>query len=104
VNWLQIPPWDGQGKRILHGAIDRASNTVTIDGEGVAKVSLYFNDVLVDIDKPVKVVCNGAEHTDLIPRSLGTTLDLIAKGRSDPGRALHGATKEYDLPPKPKGK
>ena len=103
ANWLQIPPWDGQGKAIVNGQIDRASNTVTIDGEGVTKVILYFNDVLVDMDKPVKVLCNGAEHNDLIPRSLGTTLDLLVKGRSDPGR-LYTATKEYDLPAKPKAK
>jgi hypothetical protein len=103
VYWLQIPAWDGQGKALVHGAVDRASNTVTIDGEGVTHVSLFFNDVLVDLDKPVKVVCNGAEHTDQIPRNLGTTLDLIVKGRSDPGK-LYVATKEYDLPAKPKAK
>jgi hypothetical protein len=101
--WLEIPPWDGQGKAIIHGTIDRGTNTVTIDGEGVTAVALYFNDVLVDMDKPVKVVCNGAEHSDLVPRSLGTMLDLIVKGRSDPGR-LYTAKKDYDLPPKPKAK
>ncbi len=103
VYWLEIPTWDGQGKAIVHGTIDRASNTVTIDGEGITKVFLFFNDLLVDLDKPVKVVCNGAEHTDQIPRSLGTTLDLILKGRSDPGK-LYVATKDYDLPAKPKAK
>jgi len=103
VYWLEIPQWDGQGKAIVRGNIDRASNTVTIDGEGITHVTLYFNDLLVDLDKPVKVLCNGAEHTDKIPRSLGTTLDLIYKARSDPGK-LYVATKDYDLPAKPKGK
>lgn len=101
--WLQIAPWDGQGKALIHGTIDRGANTITIDGEGVTKFSLYFNDVLVDMDKPVKVVCNGTEHTDLVPRNLGTTLDLMVRGRSDPGK-IYTATKDYDLPPKPKAK
>ena len=103
VYWLEIPQWDGQGKAIVHGTIDRASNTVTIDGEGITHVSLSFNDILVDLDKPVKIVCNGAEHTDQIPRSIGTLLDLIVRARSDPGK-LYVATKDYDLPPKPKAK
>jgi hypothetical protein len=51
----------------------------------------------------VKVICNGSEHTDVIPRNLGVTLDLIAGARCDPGR-LYTATKEYDLPAKPKPK
>ena len=101
--WLELPPWDGQGTALVKGTIDRASNTITIDGEGVAKVILYFNDVMVDLDKSVKVVCNGAEHLDVIPRNLSTTLDLFMKTRSDPGK-LYTATRPYDLPAKPKPK
>jgi hypothetical protein len=102
--WLEIPPWDGQGTAIIRAKIDRASNTVTVDGEGVTGVVLYFNDILVDLEKPVKVVCNGiGEHLDLIPRSLNTTLDLYVSSRSDPGK-LYTATHTYDLPAKPKPK
>jgi len=101
--WLEVPPWDGQGTAIVKGTIDRASNTIKIDGEGVTGVILYFNDILVDLDKPVKVVCNGSEHLDVIPRSLGTMLDLYVSSRSDPGK-LYMATRTYDLPAKPKPK
>lgn len=101
--WLQVPPWDGQGTASVKATIDRASNTITVDGEGFTGVVLYFNDVLVDLDKPVKVVCNGSEHLDLIPRSLGTMLDLYVSSRSDPGK-LYTATRPYDLPAKPKPK
>lgn len=101
--WLQIPPWDGQGTALIKATIDRGSNTVVVDGEGMTQVELYFNDVLVDMDKPVKVVCNGAEHLDVIPRNLTTTLDLFVRARSDPGK-VYTATKQYDLPAKPKPK
>lgn len=101
--WLQVPPWDGEGTASVKAAIDRASNTITIDGEGFTGVVLYFNDVLVDLDKPVKVVCNGSEHLDVIPRSLATTLELFVSSRSDPGK-VYTATRPYDLPAKPKPK
>ena len=101
--WLQVPPWDGQGTASVKATIDRASNTITVDGEGFTKVVLYFNDVLVDLDKPVKVICNGSDHLDVIPRSLATTLDLYVSSRSDPGK-LYTATRPYDLPAKPKPK
>jgi hypothetical protein len=101
--WLEIPPWDGQGTALIKAAIDRATNTISVDGEGVGSVILYFNDILVDLDKPVKVVCNGSEHVDVIPRNLPTTLDLFIKTRSDPGK-LYTATHKYDLPAKPKPK
>ena len=101
--WLQVPRWDGQGTASVKATIDRASNTITVDGEGFTSVILYFNDILVDLDKPVKIVCNGSDHLDVIPRSLATTLDLIVSSRSDPGK-LYTATRPYDLPAKPKPK
>ncbi|HEV8113242.1 MAG TPA: PHB depolymerase family esterase [Planctomycetota bacterium] len=100
--WLGVKPWDGQGTAIVKGSIDRATNAITIDGEGVTGIYLCLNDVLVDLDKPVKVVCNGAEHLEVIPRNLGTFLDY-AMNRSDPGK-ICVATREFDLPAKPKPK
>lgn len=101
--WLEIPPWDGLGKALIKATIDRGANTIVVDGEGMTSVTLFFNDILVDLDKPVKVVCNGAEHIDLIPRNLSTTLELIVRARSDPGK-LYTAIKKFDLPAKPKPK
>lgn len=101
--WLEVPPIDVEGKTIVKATIDKPKNTVIIDGEGVTSVVLYFNDLLVDLDKPVKVVCNTIEHLDVIPRSLGTTLGLIYNARNDPGK-LYTAQKTYDLPAKPKPK
>jgi hypothetical protein len=101
--WLEVPPFDGVGKAKISAKADHATNTIVVDGEGVTSVTLYFNDVLVDLDKPVKVVCNGAEHLDQIPRNLTTTLSLMFSTRSDPGK-LYTATKQFDLPLKPKSK
>jgi hypothetical protein len=101
--WIEVPPFDGVGIAKIKAKADRSTNTISIDGEGVTSVILYFNDLIVDLDKPVKVVCNGAEHLDQIPRSLTTTLNLMYSSRSDPGK-VYTATKQYDLPAKPKSK
>jgi pimeloyl-ACP methyl ester carboxylesterase len=101
--WLEVPPFDSSGTAFVKATIDRATNSIVIDGEGVESVILYFNDALVDLDKPIKITCNGAEHIDQIPRNLQTMLDLMYNSRSDPGK-IYVATKPYDLPVKPKPK
>jgi len=74
------------------------SNTITVEGEGIDEFTISYNDVLVDLDKPVTVICNGAENVDLIPRNLKVTLDMVYFARSDPGKVFV-ANKSYHLPP-----
>jgi hypothetical protein len=100
--WIETS-WDGQGTAWIKATVDRATNTITVTGEGVTKVTLYMNDVLLDLDKPVKVVCNGVESNSTIPRNLERTMGLIYKGRNDPGK-IYVNFKEYDLPPPKKDK
>ncbi|MAF65652.1 MAG: hypothetical protein CMJ84_08350 [Planctomycetes bacterium] len=95
--WVEIPPHDGSVEARLAARIDRESNTVVIEATGIASVTLSFNDVLVDLSRPVKVICNGAESEDLLPRNLTTTLQMIYSTRNDPGK-LYTASKAYDLP------
>jgi hypothetical protein len=92
--WIDMPA--AEGERRVEASIDRESNTITINGEGTESVTLLFNDLLVDLDKPIKVVCNGVEHLDEIPRNMITTLELMWKVRSDPGK-LYVASNTYDL-------
>ncbi len=99
--WLEVKPSDGQGTPNVKAKIDRATNTITVEGEGVPKFTVYFNDLLLDLDKPVKVIANGTANERTVPRSLGRTLDLILNSRSDPGK-FYVASVEFDLPPKPK--
>lgn len=101
--WLEVQPSDGQGSPNLKAKIDRATNTITVEGEGVTKFLVYFNDVLLDLDKPVKVVANGTPNERTVPRSLSRTVDLIANSRSDPGK-FYVTSMEFDLPAKPKPK
>ncbi len=94
--WAFTPPSDGSTEIRLDGKIDRASNTITLDVVGARECTLYFNDAMVDLDQPVKVVINGVEHTDSLPRTLRTLTELIYTSGSDPGK-VYVASKRYDV-------
>jgi hypothetical protein len=81
--WLRVAPMAPDAR--VTGSIDRAANTVRIDGDGVSQVVLYLNDALVDLNAPLTVACNGVERVALPRPDLADTLDLIHDGTSDPG-------------------
>lgn len=99
--WLSTPAFDSAV--VVSATIDAGTNTITIDAEGATEVTIFFNDQLLDLEKDVKVVCNGTPHVDKIPRSVTTVLDMIRNYRADPGR-IFVAQRKYDVPPKPKPK
>lgn len=95
--WVQVPPQDGSVATRVEAVADRESNSVTVQAKGVRQVTLFFNDILLDLDRPVKVSVNGVEHEDRIPRNFNTMMELIYGGRSDPGK-LYTAFRVYDVP------
>lgn len=94
--WLSMPPWDGEGTARIHGKVNREENTITIEGSGVVSVSVSFNDALVDMTKPVKVICNGVESVELVPRSVDELLNFAFSSRNDPGKVYY-ATRQFGL-------
>lgn len=83
ISWLRVSPSAPDAQ--LSGTLDRAANSVHLAGHGVSHATLYLNDELLDLDRPVRIFGNGVEHTFFVARSLGTTLSLIQDGTSDPG-------------------
>ena len=81
----------------ISATADRASNTITVDATGIDSCTIYFNDGLMDLEQPVKVICNGTVNEDMIPRNFNSMMQLIYKVRSDPGR-VYTAWKAYDIP------
>lgn len=99
--WLSTPAFDSA--ITVSATIDAGTNTINIDAEGATEVSIFFNDQLLDLEKDVKIVCNGTPHVEKISRSVTTLLDMIRNYRADPGR-IFVAQRKYDVPPKPKPK
>jgi len=99
--WLSVRPSTETDAK-LDARIDRDTNTIHIDSEGISDVTLYLNDTLVNLDEPVTVICNGAETVESIPRSLKLTLNLIFNAVSDSGRVFV-AVQSYSIPERTKG-
>ncbi len=99
--WLDNVATDATGSVYIKGKLDRKANTITIEGEGITKFTIFFDDEMMDLDKPVKVVANGADVSRTVQRSSLRALDFISNARSDPGR-FYVNYMQYDLPPKPK--
>ena len=95
--WVEVPPIDAAGDISITAEVNRADNTVTVTSQGLNRVTLYFNDELVDLDLPIKLVLNGATQEVLVPRSVDDFLSLIERGTSDSGK-LYVARGTYDLP------
>ena len=88
--WVRVPPSTETDSR-LDARIDRATNTIHVDATGIANMTLYLNDDLVDLSQPVTVICNGQSTTETIPRNLKLTLQLMFDAVSDPGRVFVAA-------------
>lgn len=59
---------------------DRETNTVTLEVQKIAEVIVYLNDLLVDMEKPVKIVVNGVALKDeLVPRNAPRMIEMMQK-------------------------
>lgn len=96
--WLTLKGYDleAEVKPMVSARVDEEANRIEITGSGVSNVTLWFNDEIVDLDRPVTVVCNGTEYTDSFGRSLSIALDQFFRS-NDPSR-VYVAGKDYDLP------
>ena len=92
--WLCVAPTSPDARATA--TIERESNTVRITGEGVAQATLYLNDALVDLDRALRVICNGVESTSLLRRDLSATLDMLWDGTSDVA-CVYVAEATYDM-------
>lgn len=100
--WVQAVQFDtgdalpeGKAAR-LKVAVDRGTNTITIDGEYVYKVQLNLNDILVDLDKPITILRNGETYSFQASRSLGTMLDTFASSLD--GAVFPAKLRQLDMP------
>ncbi len=95
--WLEVPVAEEMEGRVISAVLDTSLNQITIEAKHVSSVTIYYNDLLVDMDRPVTVICNGVKNEDLIPRSFSVMMRLIYSARNDAGR-FYTASREYDIP------
>ena len=94
--WLRIAPTAADAR--VDARIERGSNSITIEGHGFSRATLYLSDALFDLDKPLHIACNGVEREVTALRSLSTALDLWTDGTSD-GACVYVAEIAIDATP-----
>jgi len=92
--WLRVAPTAPDATATA--TIDRETNTIRINSQGVSFATVYLCDALVDLGRPVTVRCNGVESTVQVERRLTTALDLLADGTSD-AAAVYVAEAVFDM-------
>jgi len=78
-------------------AVNRETNTITIDSEFVYQFQIYLNDAIVDLDQPVKILRNGELHTFQATRSVATALESF-EGTLDAGLFFPAVVRRVDVP------
>jgi len=94
--WVRIARVDADGVS-LDATVDRATNTITLEGVGLDGAEVFLNDALVDLTKPITVIANGEETRFSETRKFSQSLELVKLGRNDAGRYFV-ATKVVRLP------
>ena len=94
--WLSAAGFDPEEEPAISAEINRETNAIAITASNVSEVTLYFNDALVDLDREVKVICNGVEQKEKFSRSLATALTQFYNS-NDAGR-VYTAFQVYDIP------
>jgi hypothetical protein len=81
--WLRVAPSSPNARATA--TLERATRTLRISTYGVSQVTLYLDDLLVDLQQPLRVLLDGVESTVTAERRLATALDLLNDGTCDPG-------------------
>lgn len=103
--WVRLEQWEtnegATGENVpmamLKATIEREKNQITVTATAVKSFVLFFNDAILDLDKPVHVVTNGKEWTGTVPRSLQFFLDT-AFSRNE-NRLVYVRAQALDAPP-----
>src|SRR6185503_564835 len=80
--WLSVSPSAPECRATA--TIERTSNTIRIDTVGIASATLFLDDALLDLGRPVRVIADGHERSATVVRQLSSFLDMLHDGTSDP--------------------
>lgn len=86
---------------------ERKSNTVKVDTKNVARFTLFLNDLLVDLTKPVKLVINGEARPEVTVKRSAENLLLHAYAHADgldprdPGCVFTAEMRNIEVAPPP---
>ena len=96
IYWLRLAPSAMECDALA--ILDREANSIRISGKGFSRVTLFLNDALLDLDKPLSVLRGDAAVEVKVERQLGDALHLLSISTADPA-CLYTAVLEIDTGP-----
>ena len=77
--WVSIdqPLWEAPRRTLTAAVREDDSNTIDIDAVGMTELSVFLDDTLVDLDRPVRLVINGTLVWDDRTRIRARYVDLM---------------------------
>lgn len=99
--WLRVDRWEStEGMPadflpVIQAKADRDKNQITVTANGVYSYFLFFNDTLLDLDKPITVMTNGKSWIGTKPRNLQNLLDFAGSRTG----FVFVASQPFDAPP-----
>ena len=101
VYWLRSASYNFDSRATV--TLDRATNSATVEADGIWRLSLHLNDEMLDLEREIRVVVNGVESKHQVTRNLASALEWLREGFSDT-RSVYSARLDLDLvPPKVAG-
>lgn len=84
--WLEVQRGSTSEGARINAKLERGTNSIIIDAEGVPNATLFLSDQMLDLSKPVRVVTNGTETSELVPRSRKQFLKMAYDAVIDPSQ------------------
>ena len=98
AHWLSVSGFELDGEAQVDAVADRSTNTITIEAVKVSSVEVSFNDAILDLEQPVRVVVNGTMHEEVVTRNPRLMFEQGYVG-GDWGRVFTNQ-KSFDVPVK----
>ncbi len=95
ANWIKLGGVDLESSPQVDAIIHRDTNTFEITAKAVGDITVMFNDAMIDLSAPVKVIVNGVEHETLYERNTRRMVDRVYDA-GDWGRVF-SATADFDV-------
>lgn len=73
--WLKVDGFDLEASPRIEAKLDRETNSIEVTGQGFFEIVISYNDRMLDLDRPVRVVINGIEHERELKRSMMGMVD-----------------------------
>ena len=84
--WLEVRRGSASEGAKIHAKLERDTNSIIIDADGVPNATLFLSDQMLDLSKPIRVVTNGSETSEIVPRSRKQFLRMAYDAVIDPSQ------------------